>query len=399
MPAHATPTATGFEQITTTAQPRAYSSATKALHAARATFTEPGPAPREVQIRPAPWSLEMYPTMACNTNCVHCYAQTRNAEYGFANMPDEMMTRLHDSIAAMGVRGVQYCGGGEPTLWRGGRIADYIARLNLATTRAGMASNLIKGAPLARPDVLRRMTFIEAAVFAFDDESYRQVAGSRNSHTAMEAAARAILDVRRSAGLDAPKVNAKVLINNVNYRWLERIYDWASSVGFDNIHLRLVDDYEGIGGFTLNPPQREEFRQLLTRFARDRGLVSWSEQVGQIMGDQAKGADGAHRWCWTVAAGLNCWVLANGEVYACGPQWGRPEYLIGDLREADLEDIWGSEQHRTVARRLIANMALSGCYRMGCRHIHQTRAIDAWQSGNLAAPAEKNFETQHAWFL
>ncbi|MFI8515400.1 SPASM domain-containing protein [Streptomyces sp. NPDC085460] len=387
-----------FEQITTTAQPSPYSSATKALHAARATFL-PGPLERGVKIRSAPWSLEMYATFACNTKCDHCYAKNRNAEYGFASMPVEMMDRLHDSIISMGVRGVQYCGGGEPTQWRGGKIADYIARLPLATTRAGMASNLIKGMPLARPDVLRRMTFIEVAVFAYDDDTYEQVAHTR-SHTAMETAARAIIATRDAAGLTTPKVNAKVLINATNYRWLERIYDWADSVGFDNIHIRLVDDYEKTGEpFVLDTAQREEFREQLLRLADERGLPAWREQAGHILGEHAKGADGAHRWCWTVAAGFNCWVLANGEVYACGPQWGRSEYLIGDLRENNLEDIWGSERHQQVARRLISNMALSGCYRMGCRHIHQTRAIDAWQTGDLTAPGEQEFENQHAWFL
>ncbi|WP_030459482.1 radical SAM protein [Kitasatospora sp. NRRL B-11411] len=388
----------GFEQITTTAKPSPYSSATKVLHTAAGLF--PGrQLVRKVDIAPAPHSLEMYLTMNCNVDCTHCYAQDRNEEYGFADMPVEMAQRLHASIAAMGVRGVQYCGGGEPTLWRGGEVADLIAGLDLATTRAGMASNLVLGKVLARPEVLARMTFIEAAVFAFDNESYRAVAGGKKSHSRMEESVRAILAAWEAAGLDGPKVNAKVLINNVNYRWLEEIYDWSARTGFDNIHIRLVDDYENKGGFTLDPAQREEFREHLTRFCAERGLASWGRQIGQIMGDTHKGAGGAHSWCWTVARGLNCWVIANGEVYICGPQWGRQEYLIGDLREADLEEIWGGEKHRQVASRLISNMGLSGCYKMGCRHIHQSRAIEAWAAGDLPDPDPADFETQHAWFL
>ncbi|MFJ4184159.1 radical SAM protein [Kitasatospora sp. NPDC089509] len=388
----------GFEQITTTAAPAAYSSAAKVLHAAQRLFPDRQP-PREVRIARAPWSLEMYLTMLCNVTCVHCYAKKRNEEYGFADMPLEMADRLHASIERMGVRGVQYCGGGEPTLWHGGLVADYIARLDKATTRAGMASNLIRGTALARSEVLERMTFIEAAVFAYDDATYRQVAGGKKSQSAMERAVREIRAVRDAAGLQGPKVNAKVLINNVNYTWLERIYDWAERTGFDNIHIRLVDDYENLGGFTLNAAQRESFRADLEHLADQRGLASWKRQIPHIMGEGAKGAAGPHRWCWTVAAGLNCWVLANGEVYACGPQWGRQEYLIGNLNDADLEDIWGSERHHEVARRLIANMGLSGCYKLGCRHIHQTRAIDAWTAGDLPTPGPEEFADQHAWFL
>jgi radical SAM protein with 4Fe4S-binding SPASM domain len=117
------------------------------------------------------------------------------------------------------------------------------------------------------------------------------------------------------------------------------------------------------------------------------------------MGEGAKGAAGEHHWCWTVAAGLNCWVLADGGVYICGPQWGREEYRIGNLNDADLENIWGGERHQDVARRLIANMGLSRCYELGCRHIHQGRAIDAWAAGDVEAPPAEAFATQDAWFL
>jgi hypothetical protein len=314
-------------------------------------------------------------------------------------MSQEMAQRLHHSIKRMGVRGVQYCGGGEPTIWRGGKVADLIADLDHTTMRAGMASNLINGHVLARPEVLANMQFIEAAVFAHDDVTYRQVAGGKRFHSALDRSVRAILRVRDEAGLTRPRINAKIIINNVNYRWLSQIYTWAAEVGFDNIHIRLADDYEGRGGFVLDQAQRAEFRDSLETLAGQHNLASWTAQIGHIMGDSAKGAAGEHRWCWTVAAGLNCWVLADGGVYVCGPQWGDQQYLIGNLNDADLEDIWGGERHREVAGRLIANMGLSRCYELGCRHIHQTRAIDAWAAGELTTPPPTMFAEQDAWFL
>ncbi|GAV38290.1 SPASM domain-containing protein [Streptomyces acidiscabies] len=388
----------GIDLITATAQPRAYWSADKALHAAAA----PGSPPvrGEIQIRPAPWTLEVYGTMDCNVACTHCNADQRNHAYGLAEMPVEMMERLHASIAAMGVRGVQYCGGGEPLLWNGGRIADFIAALPRETTRAGMASNMTMGKALARPDVLDRMVFVETAVFAYDDASYEAVAHVKNGQSRMEKAVRAVLAARESAGLSTPAVNAKVIINSTNYRWLRQIYVWAENVGFDSIHLRLADDYERTDGdFVLDRRQRDEFRADLEAFGAERGLTEWVEKAALIVGDDNKGVVGDHTWCWTVATGVNCWVLANGEVYVCGPQWGSEQYLIGDLRHRDLEGIWGGEQHRQVARRLIANMGLTRCFAMGCRHIKQSMAVDAWTAGEVTPPAAEAFEQQHAWFL
>jgi MoaA/NifB/PqqE/SkfB family radical SAM enzyme len=392
------PVVPGFEQITTTADRSSYSSATKVLHTAAARFPDRSPV-REVRIAPAPHTVEQYLTMYCQARCAHCNAWDRNRALGETEMPPEMAWRLHASIKRMGVRGVQYCGGGEPTLWHGGKVADLIADLDPLTMRAGMASNLIRGHVLARPEVLANMQFIEAAVFAYDDAGYRLVAGGKRFHTALERSVRQILRVRDEAGLTRPRVNAKIIINNVNYRWLQQIYTWAAGVGFDNIHLRLADDYEGRGGFVLDSAQREEFRADLEQLAVRYGIGSWAAQIGHIMGEGAKGAAGDHRWCWTVATGLNCWVLADGGVYICGPQWGREEYLIGNLNDADLEDIWGSARHQDVARRLIANMGLSHCYELGCRHIHQSRAIDAWAAGEIDAPPAEDFAGQDAWFL
>lgn len=384
--------------ITATAQPRPYWSAHKALFAA--SDSPHPPVPGEIRIRPAPWTLEVYATMDCNVACAHCNADDRNRAYGHAGMPLEMMERLHASIAAMGVRGVQYCGGGEPLLWRGGQIAEFIAGLPRDRTRAGMASNMTMGKALARPEVLDKMVFVETAVFAYDDASYEAVAHVRQGQSRVEKAVRAVLAARRAAGLSTPAVNAKVIVNSTNYRWLRRIYAWAEETGFDSIHLRLADDYEHRGGgFVLDETQRAEFRADLEAFTDERGLTEWAEKTGLILGDDNKGVTGTHSHCWTVATGVNCWVLATGEVYVCGPQWGAEQYLIGNLQHDNLEDIWGGEQHQEVARRLIANMGLSHCYTLGCRHIKQSMTVDRWAAGQAEVPPPGEFEQRHAWFL
>jgi hypothetical protein len=263
-----------------------------------------------------------------------------------------------------------------------------------------MASNMTMGKVLARPEVLANMVFVETAVFAYDDESYEAVAGVKRGQSRMTKAVRAVLDARDAADLATPAVNAKVIINTVNYRWLRPIYTWAEETGFDAVHLRLADDYEQRGGgFVLDDTQRAEFRADLEALAAERGLSEWASKAGLILGDNNKGVTGDHSWCWTVATGVNCWVLANGEVYICGPQWGASQYLIGDLNVADLEDIWGGEQHQRVARRLIANMGLSRCYALGCRHIKQSQAVDHWAAGAVTVPPAGEFEQRHAWFL
>jgi MoaA/NifB/PqqE/SkfB family radical SAM enzyme len=345
---------------------------------------------------PAPWSLEIYPTMACQLRCIHCYAQKRNEMYHFGAMPTDMMDSLHESIRAMGIRGVQYCGGGEPLSWQRGHIVNYIAELP-HTTRAGMASNMVAGDALASADVLRNLTFLEVPVFAYDEDSYVQVAGTKGANAKVKRSLINLFAERDRAGIDTLSVNAKLLINRFNYQWLPKMYDSCLKIGFDNIHLRLVDDYEKLGHFTLEDEQKTKFRHALEKFALERKIDNWVEQIDYVMGE--KGVDGNHSHCWSVALGLNCWVLSNGEVYICGPQWGNKDFCIGSLRENSLEEIWGGPSHLFTIQRLIRNMTESRCFEKGCRHIKQSLVIDSYLAGNISPPSHSEFDERHAWFL
>ena len=390
-------------QITITKTPKNYFSAHKALYAVEDGLNsgaldldslKDGSRPN---LLPRPWSVEIYPTMACQIECVHCYAQDRNREYRFKSMDAAMMDRLHGSLHRMGVRGVQYCGGGEPLIWKRGKIGEYIANLNIETTRAGMASNMITGDSLANPETLRRMTFIEVAVFAYDDETYFEVAGRRGCIEKVAKNVRLLQKVKRENGIDGPSINAKILINRLNYCWLKEIYDWSVSVGFDNIHLRLVDDYEEGVDVALSSQQLVEFRQSLLELCDEYQLDYWRENVDFILGE--KGSTGEHKRCWTVSLGLNAGVMANGEVYVCGPQWGKPEYCIGNLTYMDFHEIWGGRKHREVAKKVEDQMMSSGCYKIGCRHIKQTKTISAALSGQVDFLPPDEFESRHSWFL
>ncbi len=390
--------------ITITEKPAAYWSAHKALYAVDEIASEMptiwsdlATHPNQPFIPSKPWSLELYPTMACQIECTHCYSQLRNKEYRFIGMDPNLMEQLHDSIRNLGIRGIQYCGGGEPLLWRKGGITKYIAGLNREVSRAGMASNLLMGDALADAKVLDKMVFIEVAVFSYDDETYNLVAGRPHCSKEVERVVKLLQEIKRSNGIETPSINAKILINQVNYKWLPKIFRWAQRTGFDNIHLRIVDDYEENNPISLTPSQKMEFYDLVLEFSKVEGIKEWENNIEYILG--MKGVSLHHSHCRTIQLGLNAWVIANGEVYICGPQWGKKEYCIGNLREAPLEMIWGGSRHLEIVNQIRENMHNSQCYKIGCRHIKQTIAIDDVLAGRGFIPPKIEFEERHAWFL
>ena len=64
---------------------------------------------------PAPRTAIVYPTYVCNQNCTWCEYGRENNERPSMMSGDEFF-RLMDDLRDLGVRGTEFCGGGEPTL-------------------------------------------------------------------------------------------------------------------------------------------------------------------------------------------------------------------------------------------------------------------------------------------
>lgn len=62
-----------------------------------------------------PWTLELYPTLACNLDCGFCDTTERHRP-PVHELSDERLLRLIDEAAAIGVRRLFLLGGGEPML-------------------------------------------------------------------------------------------------------------------------------------------------------------------------------------------------------------------------------------------------------------------------------------------
>ena len=64
---------------------------------------------------PAPRTAIVYPTYICNQNCRWCEYAADNRDI-HAIMSDDHLRGLINDLYDLGVRGVEFCGGGEPTL-------------------------------------------------------------------------------------------------------------------------------------------------------------------------------------------------------------------------------------------------------------------------------------------
>ncbi|MBM3290149.1 MAG: radical SAM protein, partial [Candidatus Hydrogenedentes bacterium] len=66
---------------------------------------------------PAPRTAIVYPTYVCNQDCLWCEYNAENTNRDLTRvMSKEHLFGLIDSLRDLGVRGVEFCGGGEPTL-------------------------------------------------------------------------------------------------------------------------------------------------------------------------------------------------------------------------------------------------------------------------------------------
>ena len=110
----------------------------------------------------APVMLLVCPTNKCNQNCTHCCFGNRDKTL---SMNYEYITNVIGQFKRLGIKSVEYTGGGEPTLHKSiNEIIDYCSYLGL---KQGMNSNCIDIHDIGG---LNKLDWLRIALNVFDNE-------------------------------------------------------------------------------------------------------------------------------------------------------------------------------------------------------------------------------------
>lgn len=331
---------------------------------------------------PVPMEVGLQLTHRCNLRCVHCYQwnetglfQPLPAEQQRGELELRVLERVLAETAA--ARSKLYLWGGEPLLHS---RFDEIARLIARSPRAvNLCTN---GLLIERHLEPLRSLGPELVLFVSLDglEPQHDAMRGRGTFARIVRQLEAVLAEKR-AGRFAGEVSLSCMVADPTIGHLPEIAAQAERLGVNSLYFQLpwfigpetaramdavwAERFEwlgplanGVGSWhsyahrirpALAPALREDMARLAARTwsVRIRFQPELAEdELSDFVGGGTRPAEG-RTTCLAIANRME--VLADGRASACKLF---PEFIIGDLRESSVAELWHGERFRKVRARM-----------------------------------------------
>lgn len=284
----------------------------------------------------------------------------------------ETMRKLLWSLKEMGVKAINWTGGGEPLVNK--KTIDAIVLARLMGFDQGIFTNglLLKKevADLMAP----RMTWVRFSVDGYDEESYAHSHGtSEKSFNIVISNLKYLCSIKKRC-----TVGVGFVMTEENYSGAGELARIAKQSGADYIQFKPV-------GMRKGTPQvkPEVIKSMFDHAMRVKDMYeddNFSVVVTKYRFDDLMDEDNNYGRFYSKCHSHHFQgaVGADSKVYLCDHHKGEKEYELGDLNENTLEEIWKSDKRKEVIRRL-DETDLSQC--MDCCRNHELNKF-LWQINN-----------------
>ena len=298
-----------------------------------------------------PRMISCWLTHVCNLNCSYClYTESHNV---YKDLVDtQKFLAFIDEISKLGVEGLEFGGGGEPTIHKDCfKIAKYAKDKGL---QVGMLTNAARfDIPLA----LDSFRYIRLGIDAHTDELYQKVKGTKSGTFAKtEANCRELIEARNKVGKKFPRIGVKHLMGMKNAPYLYDLVKWAKNLGADYVHFKAEHNSPD----SIPDKQRVEYNK-------------WLEEIKKEFPDFVKGdfnflQGKFHCFMSPIHAVLD----AHGNLNQCC-YFTEKQDQIGNVFTQGFENIWFSERHNEVRTA----KTVEGCNKFDCRfHLYNNQAME-----------------------
>lgn len=286
---------------------------------------------------PAPVTLEIDPTNACNHACIWCIDRKHRDANGKEILPLDVACRVISDAKAMGVQGLVVKGGGEPLVYP--HIAELLRHAKSVGLEVGIITNGERIVDLA--DVLiETCSWLRISVDAGSAETHRMVHDPKNPD--------AYEKIWRGVDAVSDRVFCGVIyiIHPLTFHEMAVAARRAKAAGCKYIGYRRVlastemfdaEMYMAIDTnymFAKRHYEDDDFGVLGFR------IYNYSQGPGGKEYDLCLG----HH-----LVGILC---ADGGVYACCSTRGVTQYRFGNVHEQSLPEIWHGERRRAALAQI-----------------------------------------------
>lgn len=308
---------------------------------------------------PAPRTAIVYPTYVCNQDCLWCEYNAENTNKNLTRvMSRERLFKLIDDLRGLGVRGVEFCGGGEPTLHPD--LTELIRDMNAKGTSVGLLTNGTKLKGDLASALVDCASYVRVGFDGATPETANAVKRPRTPEARFEAVCEniAAMIALRNERKTRARISIKVVLDANNVHDLEGCVELAMRLGADSIQFKAAR----LVASELSPEQcdavNRELAGLRQRYP-EMAIVGGTEKINMT----------SH--CWLTPLQLT--VDPMGEVYLCCYYRHRKDrHTIGNCFETPLHDLWYSEDHW----KAIEGIQPHECNNLDCRFVKYNQIMN-----------------------
>ena len=313
-----------------------------------------------------PYTMELYPTMTCNIDCVFCDTTYRKGKQPGELTPDQYWTLL-DEAAALGVRRVFILGGGEPLVRK-----EVTPELMRRIKAFGMEGHIATNGTLFDEALIDQVidTGWDELHFSLDapDPAVNDYLRGRKGVFATVARTMCRIHGKKHARglgvLDAPRMLLHAVVTNKNYWMFAPMVRFAHAVGAFRVNFDSIIAYRPEQqALTLSASEKAEVPDLARAGLAEAERLGIETTLGQFLlpatlerGEmvfpQVGPPDAAHAPC------LNPWyylvVQPNGMVSPCCVITGTGESVADGL-----EQVWTDGEYFSSLRASMAKKEMT----------------------------------------
>lgn len=308
---------------------------------------------------PAPRTAIVYPTYVCNQDCIWCEYNAENTNKDL----DRVMSRDHlfkliEDLRNLGVLGVEFCGGGEPTLHP--NLAELVRDMHAKGQSIGLLTNGTKLKGELASALVDCASYVRVGFDGATPETANAVKRPKTPEARFETVCRniaAMIALRNERNAKV-KISIKVVLDQNNVHEIEACVQLAIQLQVDSIQFKAAR----LVASELTEEQSEQVNVTLAELRRrypGMAVVGGTEKINMT----------TH--CWLTPLQLT--VDPMGEVYLCCYYRHRKDrHSIGNCFETPLHDLWYSEQHWEA----IDGIQPHECNNLDCRFVKYNQIMD-----------------------
>ncbi len=299
---------------------------------------------------PAPRMAILYPNYVCNHRCIGCdYTELNKTKKSFT---EGEFIRVIDQLAGIGIKGIEFCGGGEPTLHP--YLPQIIDRLAANDISSGLLTSGTNLTVNLRKKLVKHGSYCRISLESASEEIFNKYKRPISKKAGFLHVIENISSLVKLRNERLPntrlQISIKYSIDRNNYQDVPKVVRLADKLKVDSIQYKLI----------RNMPSELKDKKVIGRLHKELMAMNNDFPNLRIMPGLAKSK--LRTKCWL--SPLQLTVDPFGDVYICCYYRHRAKkHLLGNLLRNELKHIWYSQNHWDKIR----GIQKTDCNKYDCR--------------------------------